>query len=87
MKVERPGKGKLKELDVDSWQEWIRDASEFPWSYPKTQVCYILAGRAQVTDFEGETIRFARGDLVTFEEGLLCTWKIREKIRLKYAFK
>jgi len=34
---------------------------------------------------DGE-VEFGKGDLVTFPEGLKCTWNVIEKIRKVYKF-
>ncbi len=39
-----------------------------------------------VTPEGGETVRVARGDLVTFPAGMSCTWEIRSPVRKHYTF-
>ena len=39
----------------------------------------------QVTPDDGEPVSFGAGDLVTFEAGLSCTWKILEPVRKHYV--
>jgi hypothetical protein len=34
-----------------------------------------------VTPEEGEPVTVGEGDLVTFPEGMECTWKVREPVR------
>jgi len=69
-----------------SWGTWEKEPSEFPWSYAEKETCLILEGEAMVTSPDGQTIRFGTGDLVTFEAGLECTWKIEKTIRKRYKF-
>jgi len=71
---------------TDSWGTWSKEPSEFPWSYPEKETCLILEGEARVTTPDGQTISFGAGDLVTFEAGLECTWKIKKAIRKRYKF-
>jgi uncharacterized cupin superfamily protein len=85
--VERnPGEEKLDEMGVRSWPIWTKEASEFPWSYDATETCYVLEGRVVVTPDGGEPVEIQPGDLVTFPEGMSCTWRITEPIRKHYTF-
>ena len=63
-----------------------KEPSEFPWSYDVKETCLILEGKATVISADGLEISFAAGDLVTFEAGLECTWKIKETISKRYSF-
>jgi uncharacterized cupin superfamily protein len=69
-----------------NWGTWRKEPSEFPWAYDVRETCLILEGKATVTARDGQEISFEAGDLVTFEEGLECTWKIEEAIRKRYTF-
>jgi len=71
---------------TDSWGTWSKEPSEFPWSYSEKETCLILEGVATVTAPGGQMISFGSGDLVTFEAGLDCTWKIEKTIRKRYKF-
>jgi uncharacterized cupin superfamily protein len=51
-----------------------------------TEVCYILDGEVTVTPEGGEPVTIRPGDLVTFPNGLSCTWKITKDIRKHYNF-
>lgn len=73
-------------LNSKSWETWSKEASVFTWKYDDTETCYILEGEAEVTDQYGNKIIFKAGDLVTFEKGLSCSWKIINPIRKKYIF-
>jgi uncharacterized protein len=39
-----------------------------------------------VTCPDGETAQVGKGDLVTFPEGLSCTWKISQDVKKHYRF-
>ena len=84
MRVWKPTPEEIKE--TEQWNTWNKEVSEFPWSYDETETCYILDGEAVVVDKGGEEIRFQKGDMVQFEEGVECTWKIVSEIRKKYIF-
>lgn len=84
--VEKPTEEKLVKLDVRSWPVWEKEESEFPWFYDEAETCYILEGDVQVTPENGAPVSFGKGDLVIFDEGLRCTWKINKAIRKHYKF-
>ena len=72
--------------ETQNWGTWSKEKSEFPWFYDSTETCYILEGKATVTDKEGNSLSFEAGDMVTFEQGLECEWNITEAIKKKYMF-
>jgi uncharacterized protein len=84
MKVWKPSNDEIQA--TSSWGSWEKEASEFPWQYDEKETCYILSGKARVWDNDGNEISFSTGDMVEFEQGLECTWKITEKIEKKYIF-
>jgi uncharacterized cupin superfamily protein len=87
IKVEHePSEARLEELGVKSWPIWSKEASEFPWSYDESETCYFLEGEVLVTCEDGETAEVGRGDLVTFPQGMNCTWKISKDVRKHYRF-
>ena len=87
MKKKIPTEEELEKLNVKSWGTWTKEASEFDWSYGDTETCYILEGDVEVSDPEtGEKIEFTKGDLVQFEKGLKCIWKVKKPIRKYYSF-
>jgi uncharacterized protein len=65
---------------------WAKEVSVFDWSYDVSETCYVLAGEVTVTTADGETVSFGAGDLVTFPQGLRCTWDVRAPIRKHYRF-
>jgi len=85
IKVEHnPDEERLVELGVFDWPIWEKEESEFPWSYDLEETCYLLEGDVVVTPENGEPVSFGAGDLVTFPQGMECTWKIREAVRKHY---
>ena len=87
VKVEKnPDSSRLDQLGVDDWPIWTKEESEFPWSYDECETCFLLEGEVEVTTADGETVRFGQGDLVTFPQGLSCTWKITRAVRKHYRF-
>lgn len=84
MKVFKPDNNQIEE--TESWGTWSKGPSIFPWDYDDPETCYIMEGKATVTDSKGNVISFAKGDMVVFETGLDCTWRITEEIKKKYKF-
>jgi uncharacterized cupin superfamily protein len=60
--------------------------STFSWQYSSTEVAYILEGEVVVTPNGGTPVSFGAGDLVTFERGLDCMWKVKKPLRKHYHF-
>mgnify|MGYP006285673213 CR=1 FL=1 len=83
--VSSPDEDKLHKLDVFNWPIWEKEASEFPWTYDETETCYLLEGEVTVTA-DGESTSFQKGDLVTFPQGLSCTWTIHKPVKKHYRF-
>ncbi len=81
-----PTPERLAELGVESWPIWEKEASEFPWSYDERETCYLLEGEVVVTPEGGTPVRFGKGDLVIFPQGMRCTWAIRKDVRKHYRF-
>ena len=76
----------LESLGVFGWGIWSKEVSEFPWSYDEKETCYILEGEATIV-FDGDEQRtIKKGDLVVFNSGLQCTWKITKPIKKHYKF-
>jgi uncharacterized protein len=82
----QPAPAKLEVLGAYDWPIWKKAVSRFPWRYARKETCYLLRGRVIVTPDGGEPQAFKRGDLITFPEGLSCTWEILEDIEKHYTF-
>lgn len=76
----------IDELGARSWPIWEKEVSEFPWHYDEQEICLFLEGDVIVTPKEGQPVRFGKGDLVTFPEGMSCTWKVIKPVRKHYKF-
>lgn len=81
-----PDQSRLDELGVKSWPIWTKEESRFPWNYDESEICYFLDGDVEVTTDTGETVRIGKGDLVTFPDGLSCTWHVHKMVRKHYRF-
>lgn len=84
--VEKPDIAMLDRLGVASWPIWTKEASSFDWSYSSKETAYILEGEVTVTPKGGKPVSFGKGDLVTLEMGLVCTWEIKETLKKHYHF-
>ncbi|MBF0122179.1 MAG: cupin domain-containing protein [Candidatus Omnitrophica bacterium] len=83
--IEKPSLQKLEALGVKSWPIWTKEVSVFDWQYDEKEVCYFLEGEVMVkTPFEA--VSFGKGDLVTFPQGLGCTWHVKKSVRKHYKF-
>jgi hypothetical protein len=85
VEVRKPTEEELARRGVRTWPIWEKEVSTFPWSYDERETCYILAGQVKVTTPQG-VFAFGPGDIVTFREGLSCTWEISAPVRKHYRF-
>mmetsp|Transcript_7850 Transcript_7850/g.23708 ORF Transcript_7850/g.23708 Transcript_7850/m.23708 type:complete len:124 (+) Transcript_7850:174-545(+) len=77
----------IKKIGCRSWPTWGCDASKFPWTYSENERCLLLKGDVTVTpDDGGEAVSFKAGDIVTFPEGMSCTWDVKEAVHKHYQF-
>lgn len=81
-----PDDARLNELGVSSWPIWSCEPSSFPWTYDISETCYILEGDVTVTPDNGDPVRVGKGDLVTFPQGMSCTWEVHEAVSKHYKF-
>lgn len=81
----QPSQDNLKALGIFSWPIWTKEVSTFDWNYDEKEVCYFLTGEVTVkTPYE--TVSFGKGDLVSFPQGLSCTWQVKKDVRKYYKF-
>ena len=79
-------KDQLEALGVYNWPIWTKEVSTFPWTYDTSETCLFLEGDVIVTPDGGRPVHMGKGDLVTFPEGMSCTWEIRKDVRKHYMF-
>lgn len=79
-----PDAERLNDLGVSGWPTWSKEVSVFPWTFDETEVAFVLEGEVVITPDGGEPVQFGKGDLVTFPEGLSCTWDVRKPLRKHY---
>lgn len=83
--VEKPDAKKLDDLNVRRWPVWTKEPSVFAWHYDEAEVCYFLEGDVTVKTPGGD-VSFGKGDLVTFPQGLSCTWQVKKQVKKHYRF-
>jgi len=85
IKVERnPAEKRLQDDGIYDWPIWTKEVSEFPWTYSADEICYFLEGDVVVIPDGGDSVEMKKGDLVTFPEGMSCTWKISRNVKKHY---
>ncbi len=84
--IKKPTKEELERLDVNNWSVWECEVKRFDWEYDEKEQFYVLEGKVKVVTHDGEEVEFGKGDLVTFPQGVSCTWDVKEKIRKLYKF-
>ena len=47
IKIEKPTREKLNDLDVDSWSKWECEPSTFDWEYDCDETAYVLEGMGE----------------------------------------
>jgi len=70
---------------MSSLPTWGCKVSTFDWTYDAKEVCLLIRGKVRVTYASGEAA-FGAGDMVTFEQGLSCTWHVSEDVEKYYKF-
>lgn len=83
--IEQPTEEKLRSMGVESWSTWSAEPSTFDWEYDTDETCFIIEGKAKIKSPE-EEVEIKKGDLVTFQKGLKCTWQVLQKINKYYKF-
>ncbi len=87
IKVEKDvSEQRLRDMGVFDWPIWTKEPSVFPWTYDGAETCYFLEGEVTVTPEGGEPVRMGKGDLVTFPDGMSCTWDVRRPVRKHFTF-
>lgn len=84
--VSKPNEEQLNALGVYNWPIWTKEASTFPWTYDDRETCLFLEGDVIVTPEGGEPVQMGKGDLVTFPQGMSCSWEIKQDVKKHYNF-
>jgi len=65
---------------------WGCGVSEFDWYYDSEETCLLTEGEVTVT-YDGGSVSFTAGDMVTFSAGIKCVWKVTKPVQKHYIFK
>jgi len=74
-----------EKLEMSTKPTWGCDVSEFDWHYDSEETCLLIEGEVTVL-YEGKSVTFGVGDLVTFPKGLSCVWKVTAPVKKHYVF-
>lgn len=86
IKVEKLSDAEIKKRGILSWPIWTKEVSTFPWVYDSKEECLFLEGQVTVKTKDGKSVKFGKGDFVTFSKGLECTWIVEKAVRKHYNF-
>ena len=75
-----------EKVEMSKLPTWGCDVSEFGWYYDSEETCLLIEGEVTVL-YDGDSVSFGVGDLVTFPEGLSCVWKVTKPVKKHYYFK
>jgi uncharacterized cupin superfamily protein len=83
--IEKVSPQQIRRFGIDSWPIWTKEISRFDWHYASQEQCYFIEGEAEIETEEGNyTVR--KGDFVTFQQGLKCTWNVIKPVQKHYNF-
>lgn len=75
----------LESKGVFQWPIWECEISEFPWTYPEKETCYIIEGEIEVKT-DDNVVNIKPGDFVVFSAGLSCAWNVLVPVKKHYKF-
>ena len=75
-----------EKVEILKLPTWGCDVSTFDWYYDSEETCLLIEGEVTVS-YDGDSVSFGVGDLVTFPEGLSCIWKVTKPVKKHYYFK
>ena len=77
----------MRSLSPREWPVWEEDVSQFEWHYDERETCYMPEVRVRVEPTDGGApVELGPGDIVTFPEGLDCTWKVQRPVGEHHRF-
>lgn len=75
---------RLDLLGVSKWPTWKKEISVFPWTFPEQEIAYILEGECVITPTGKASVKFGKGDLVTFPAGMTVSWEVKQSLHKRY---
>lgn len=85
VKIEKLDEKTIQERNITGWPVWEKEISVFDWHYDTREQCLFLEGDVTVKTGEGD-YKIGKGDFVTFEKGLKCTWEVKQPVKKHYNF-
>lgn len=64
---------------------WSSEAGKWTISYTEDEFCYVISGKAIITDVEGQTETVEQGDAFVIPAGFQGTWETIEEVSKFYA--
>lgn len=87
VKIQKLTQDELKKMGVFNWPIWTKEVSRFDWDYDSMEECFFLEGEVELEIKDGKTLKFGKGDFVTFPKGLSCTWNVTKPVKKHYNFR
>ncbi|MBI5540869.1 MAG: cupin domain-containing protein [Bacteroidia bacterium] len=85
VKIEKLTESQIEEKKIRKWSIWEKEISDFEWYYDSMEQCLFLEGEVTVKTYEGD-YHIKKGDFVTFNKGLACTWQVKKAVKKHYKF-
>jgi len=82
--VKKPSEAEIAEMKTKP--TWGCEISEFDWHYDSEETCLLIEGEVTVK-YNGGSVSFGVGDMVTFPKGLSCVWVVTKPVKKHYIFK
>lgn len=80
-----PTPEELEKLNYKSWTVWDKEPSEFKWTFNGKETAYVIDGAVKIIpDGQTDFVEFGAGDLITFPDGMTCTWIISKAVHKYY---
>ena len=72
--------------EIESWEDWVFDGSEYRHDYDRAVSLYVHYGHAVVTFGDGTVADLQPGDAMTINAGSTAVWAITGPIRNSYIY-
>lgn len=83
--IENLSPEEITKRGIYNWPVWEKEISVFDWFYDTKEECLFLEGNVVVNTPEGE-FEIKKGDFITFNKGLKCTWHVKVPVKKHYKF-
>lgn len=83
--IEKLSDSEINLKGIKNWPIWEKEVSVFDWFYDSKEQCLFMEGEVIVKTPDGD-VQINKGDFVTFNEGLKCTWQVLKPVKKHYKF-